>query len=183
MFISGMIGVRWRDGGGSLWGDGVTARLSKRSLRSPGEGATVWRKVASGERSLPESGGVGRALAATGGAERLLASTGRAGGVSRIWSSWSTLGAADRLLRWLDCREDPCWEAGGSCRGLLDVLHERLGETSGEESSISVTVFCLALGIFSQGQDASGQRTERSGLIKGRLESSAGLAYLSEPKK
>ena len=102
----------------------------------------MWRDGASGERSLADSGGAGRPLAATGGAERLLASTGRAGGVSRIWNSWISLGTVDRRLRWLEGREDPCWGAGGSCGWRLAVIQERRGEASGEESSISATDFC-----------------------------------------
>ena len=102
----------------------------------------MWRDWASGERSLADSGGAGRPLSAAGGAERLLASTGRAGGVSRIWSSGISLGTVERRLRWLEGREGPCWEAGGSGGWRLAVLQERRGETSGEESSISATVFC-----------------------------------------
>ena len=107
--------------------------------------------------------------------------------MSRIRNSWITLGAEDCLLRWLEGREEPGWETGGSSGWRLSDFQERLGEASGEESSISATVFCLALGIFSsaghRGQDASGQRTEESGLIKGRLENSAGLAQAFEPKQ
>ena len=82
-----------------------------------------------------------RSLAEIGGAERPLASAGRAGGVSGGWSSRSNLGwldAAYLLLRRLDGREDPWWEAGGSCGCLEEDRQDRLGEVSGDESSISI---------------------------------------------
>ena len=111
----------------------------------------------------------------TGGAERPLASTGLEGGVLGVRVCWE---AAARQDRWLADRVRPGWRTGGSWGRWLVVLQERLGESSGDESSRSVVAGVDILGRSGehQRQDASGPRLLELGLIKGRLSSSAGLA-------
>ena len=143
MAINGTICGLGGDEAERLWGDGVTWRLTVTVLVTWGGEGAAWRDGPRGERSLAVTGGEERPLSGTGGAERLLASSGRAGGVSGVRSSRRSLGWLDavaRLLRGPDGREDPCGGAEGTCCSLLDTRHDRRGEVSGEESSISMVM-------------------------------------------
>ena len=169
----------WGNGALALGGDGVLVRWSPVALEGCLAGAVApagWISLrllrgdgaadCSGDLSLPP-----------GGAERPLASAGLEDGVpgwSRSGRGWLAVsGCLERRL------EERCWPGGPRGR-RLDVRQERRGDCSGDESHCGgalVSSDILGEDVWNTwSQDESGPRSEDHGLIKGRLENSAGLA-------